>query len=54
MKTICLTGSNGGLMKGKCDILLNIPSDDTPRIQECHIMVGHIICQKVEENYFGI
>jgi len=49
MKTIGLTGSTGGEMLELCDILLNIPSMDTPRIQEAHIMVGHIICQLVEE-----
>ena len=49
MKTIGLTGTTGGEMLELCDILLNIPSTDTPRIQEAHIMVGHIICQLVEE-----
>lgn len=49
MKTIGLTGATGGEMLELCDILLNIPSTDTPRIQEAHIMVGHIICQLVEE-----
>lgn len=53
MLTISMTGENGGIMKGVSDILLNIPSTDTPRIQESHIMVGHIICQLVEELYFG-
>ena len=51
--TIGLTGENGGSMKSLCDHLINIPSNDTPRIQENHIMVGHIICQLVEEKYFG-
>lgn len=51
--TIGFTGQNGGKMKDLCDFLINIPSDDTPRIQECHILVGHIICQLVEEKYFG-
>lgn len=50
--TIGFTGENGGKMKPLCDHLINIPSTDTPRIQESHIMVGHIICQLVEENYF--
>lgn len=50
--TIGLTGASGGEMKKNCRILLNIPSDDTPRIQEAHIMMGHIICQLVEEDYF--
>ena len=52
MVTIGFTGSTGGQMKEKADILINIPSDDTPRIQECHIMIGHIICQIVEESMF--
>lgn len=50
--TIGLTGKSGGKMKEGSDILLNVPSDDTPRIQESHIMIGHIICQLVEENIF--
>lgn len=54
MITIGLTGSTGGVMKESSDILINVPSFDTPRIQESHIMIGHIICQLVEENIFGI
>lgn len=50
--TIGLTGSSGGELKVHSDILINVPSDDTPRIQESHIMIGHIICQMVEENLF--
>ena len=53
MVTIGFTGSSGGKMKGVCDYLINIPSTDTPRIQESHILVGHIICQLVEELYFS-
>lgn len=53
MKTVALTGSTGGKMKDAVDVLLNIPSDDTPRIQESHIMVGHIICEIVEAKMFG-
>ena len=52
MITIGFTGKSGGNMKPLCDHLVNIPSADTPRIQESHIMVGHIICQLVEEKYF--
>lgn len=51
--TIGFTGANGGAMKELCDYLINVPSNDTPRIQESHILVGHIICQLVEEAYFG-
>lgn len=50
---ISLTGETGGVMKDFSDILLNVPSCDTPRIQESHIMVGHIICELVETAMFG-
>jgi D-sedoheptulose 7-phosphate isomerase len=52
MLTIGFTGATGGVMKEQSDVLLNVPSYDTPRIQECHILLGHIICQMVEENIF--
>jgi D-sedoheptulose 7-phosphate isomerase len=52
MVTVGFTGLSGGLMKSLSDYLINIPSTDTPRIQESHIMVGHIICQLVEEKIF--
>ncbi len=52
MITIGFTGSTGGKLNELSDYLINIPSDDTPRIQESHITIGHIICQLVEENYF--
>lgn len=51
--TIGLTGSEGGKMSNCSDILIPVPSTDTPRIQESHILIGHIICQLVEENHFG-
>ena len=47
---IGLTGESGGMMKGKCDILLNVPSNHTPRIQEAHITIGHILCGLIEES----
>lgn len=53
MKTVGFTGQGGGKMKDLCDILIDVPSNDTPRIQECHIMTGHIICQFVEQRLFG-
>lgn len=53
MITIAFTGSTGGKLKNLADHLINIPSDDTPRIQESHITLGHIICQLVEEIYFA-
>jgi D-sedoheptulose 7-phosphate isomerase len=51
--TIAFTGLTGGTMKSLSDYLINVPSTDTPRIQESHIMLGHIICQLVEAEYFG-
>jgi D-sedoheptulose 7-phosphate isomerase len=52
--TIGFTGESGGVLKAHSDYLINIPSFDTPRIQESHIMLGHIICEMVEEQYFNI
>jgi len=52
MITIGLTGQSGGEMKNLCDFLITVPSDDTPRIQESHIMIGHIICEFVESSIF--
>ncbi len=52
MKTIAMTGASGGQVRDICDLLLNMPSIDTPRIQEAHIMVGHIICELVEADLF--
>lgn len=54
MYTIGFTGSTGGKMKALSHYLLNVPSTDTPRIQESHILIGHIICQLVEEQYFNV
>lgn len=50
--TVAFTGATGGQMKTISDHLVNVPSNDTPRIQESHITIGHIICQLVEEEYF--
>ena len=52
IKTIGFTGSEGGEMNNICDIILTAPSADTPRIQEAHILFGHIICQLIEEEMF--
>jgi len=52
LTTIGFTGVNGGKMNDICDIMIKVPSDDTPRIQEVHILVGHIICQLIEEEMF--
>ena len=51
--TIGFTGETGGKLKKISDLLFNVPSTDTPRIQESHIMIGHIICELVEAKLFG-
>lgn len=51
--TVGLTGENGGMMDVLCDLCIKVPSTSTPRIQECHILIGHIICSMVENNLFG-
>lgn len=52
MINIAFTGETGGKMKELADHLINVPSKDTPRIQESHITIGHIICQMVEESLY--
>lgn len=52
--SIGLTGMSGGEMTKLCDLVLNVPSRETPRIQESHILIGHIMCCLVEEAIFGI
>ncbi|MBC8510203.1 MAG: D-sedoheptulose 7-phosphate isomerase [Cryomorphaceae bacterium] len=52
MTTVGFTGKNGGEMRDICDIMICAPSDDTPRVQEAHILVGHIICQLIEQEMF--
>ena len=51
--TVGLTGASGGSMKELCDYCVCVPSNETPRIQESHILIGHIICAVVEEEIFG-
>ncbi|MGD0341631.1 MAG: D-sedoheptulose 7-phosphate isomerase [Bacteroidales bacterium] len=51
--SIGLTGQTGGKMANMCDICIKVPSSNTPRIQEVHILIGHIICSIVEEELFG-
>lgn len=51
--TVGFTGASGGILKATSDYLINIPSSDTPRIQECHMLLGHSVCQLVEEKYFS-
>jgi D-sedoheptulose 7-phosphate isomerase len=51
--TVGMTGETGGGLKDLSDYLINIPSKNTPRIQESHMLLGHIICELVEEQYFA-
>lgn len=51
--TVAFTGSDGGRMRELSKLIINVPSTDTPRIQEAHITIGHIICELVEEEIFG-
>lgn len=53
MITVGMTGASGGKMKNLCRYLINVPSTDMPRIQESHILIGHIICEIVEKELFG-
>lgn len=53
MTTVGFTGAQSPLMADCCDIVLNTPSAETSKIQECHIMFGHIICGLIEDAMFG-
>ncbi|ROR29615.1 D-sedoheptulose-7-phosphate isomerase [Inmirania thermothiophila] len=53
VETIGLTGRRGGAMAGRCGLCLRVPSDETPRIQEGHILIGHILCARIEARLFG-
>ena len=53
MTIVGFTGATGGAMAELCDLLLNVPATDTPRIQEAHILIGHILCELVEKEMFG-
>lgn len=52
LHTVALAGATGGKLKGVADFCICVPSDDTPRIQECHILIGHIISELVEATIF--
>jgi D-sedoheptulose 7-phosphate isomerase len=52
IRTVAMTGRSGGKMKEAADYCICVPSDETPRIQECHILVGHTISELVEETIF--
>lgn len=54
MITIGMTGEKGGKMKDLCKYIINVPSNDTPRIQESHILIGHILCEIVENKMFSV
>lgn len=51
--SVGFTGQNGGEMSDQCDYCIKVPSNETPRIQEAHILVGHILCAIIEEEIFG-
>lgn len=51
--TIALTGASGGQLRGLVDVLIAVPSNETPRIQECHILIGHAMCDAVERAIAG-
>jgi D-sedoheptulose 7-phosphate isomerase len=53
MITVGMTGEKGGKMKDLCKYIINVPSNDTPRIQESHILIGHILCEIVENKMFS-
>ncbi|MEZ5653645.1 MAG: D-sedoheptulose 7-phosphate isomerase [Burkholderiaceae bacterium] len=53
MTVIGLTGRRGGAMRERCHHLLAMPSDQTPHVQECHLMVGHALCELIERKLFG-
>jgi len=52
MRTICLLGNDGGLLREACDVAIVVPSANTQRIQEAHITIGHVICESVERELF--
>lgn len=52
MRCVGMTGASGGKLRDTCDLLLNVPSSDTPRIQESHILLGHIFCELLEAALF--
>ncbi|HIP03182.1 MAG TPA: D-sedoheptulose 7-phosphate isomerase [Campylobacterales bacterium] len=50
-RTIGFSGRDGGGMSELCDVNIVVPSDDTPRIQEMHILIGHIMCQAIDDSF---
>lgn len=53
LTTIALTGKTGGKLKNLSDLIIYVPSENVPRIQEAHLLIGHIICETVEKELFG-
>ena len=53
LRVVAFTGASGGTLGDCCDVLINVPTTDTPRIQECHIMLGHVLCENIEKELFG-
>jgi len=53
MTSVALTGQGGGQLRGMVDRCICVPSGDTPRVQESHILIGHILCEIVERELFG-
>jgi D-sedoheptulose 7-phosphate isomerase len=53
LKTVAWTGTGGGALKNHADVWCAVPSSDTPRIQEAHLLMGHAICALVEQQLFG-
>ena len=51
--TMGFSGMQSPLLSERCDYVINVPSTDTPKIQECHIMLGHIVCALIEDKMFG-
>jgi D-sedoheptulose 7-phosphate isomerase len=52
LQTICFTGNNGGALADLADVLIDVPSPVTARIQECHILAYHSICEILDERFF--
>ncbi len=53
IKTLALTGAKGGRLAGKVNLAIKVPSNNVQRIQECHITIGHILCELIETALFG-
>lgn len=54
MATVGFTGAEGGAFAEVCDVVVAVPSRDTPRIQECHLLIGHTICEVIERGMFPL